>query len=430
MNSLRTLTVLSTFILCSQTYSQSIFHSTSPLYEFFLQRDILINADLWGKEPKIIGAGLGFTKILGIPGLNSPYGELLCRLFGGTWNTVDGDNVPLRAYTSAATIVSIRIAYGPWVIGQGGFPVEFSWPVQPSTVRPENFRVTLNDGSEVTPAGASIFPNFEYNERSTVVLVGEFGNRLNPSEDSEALYPVKLDIVESDIPLTLIGLKGIKKIATGFSFGDGETPMTAYNTGSGPVLCAAKISKMRTAGENGPLPFRGVLPNDGVALYGEDAQFRLRVLTTGGFSPDGVASVLPTDFERFFRIRCEAPDGQVIWITEANKVYKYMGKTLEVLGLADLGKTESDDPYTLAYSEDHDNQIDIILKGDVEAMHCITHVHIPASGDYTPFYNPGGPGNTPTPGTIYTNPGSEFLQPVLDAIDHPYTVTWFGQNAR
>jgi hypothetical protein len=288
----------------------------------------------------------------------------------------------------------------------------------------------LNDGSEVTPAGASIFPNFEYNERSTVVLVGEFGNRLNPSEDSEALYPVKLDIVESDIPLTLIGLKGIKKIATGFSFGDGETPMTAYNTGSGPVLCAAKISKMRTAGENGPLPFRGVLPNDGVALYGEDAQFRLRVLTTGGFSPDGVASVLPTDFERFFRIRCEAPDGQVIWITEANKVYEYMGKTLEVLGLADLGKTESDDPYTLAYSEDHDNQIDIILKGDVEAMHCITHVHIPASGDYTPFYNPGGPGNTPTPGTIYTNPGSEFLQPVLDAIDHPYTVTWFGQNAR
>jgi hypothetical protein len=349
-------------------------------------------------------------------------------LFGGTWNTVEGDNIPLRARTSAATIVGIRIGYGPWVIGQGGFPVEFSWPVQPSTVRPENFRVTLNDGSEVTPTGASIFPNFEYNERSTVVLVGDFGNRLNPSENSGALYPVKLDIVESDIPLTLIGLRGVKKIATGFSFGDGETPMTAYNTGSGPVLCAAKISKMQTAGDNGPLPFRGALPNDGVALYGEDAQYRLRVLTTGGFSPDGVASVLPTDFERFFRIRCEAPDGTVIWVTQANEVYEYMGKTLEVLGLAELGKIESDDPYTLAYMEDHDNQIDIILKGDVEAMHCITHVHIPASGNYSPFYNPGGPGNSPTPGTFYTNPGPEFLQPVFDAIDNPYTVTWFERS--
>ena len=107
-----------------------------------------------------------------------------------------------------------------------------------------------------------------------------------------------------------------------------------------------------------------------------------------------------------------------------------MGKTLEVLGLAELGKIESDDPYTLAYTEDHDNQIDIILKGDVEAMHCITHVHIPASGEYSPFYNPGGPGNNPTPGTTYTQPGPELMQPVLDAIDNPYTVTWFGDNAK
>ena len=34
-------------------------------------------------------------------------------------------------------------------------------------------------------------------------------------------------------------------------------------------------------------------------------------------------------------------------------------------------------PCTMAYSEDHDNQIDIILRSDVEAMHCVTHVHIP-----------------------------------------------------
>ena len=35
----------------------------------------------------------------------------------------------------------------------------------------------------VTPAAASIFPNFEYNERSTVVMFGRFGNRLDPDAD-------------------------------------------------------------------------------------------------------------------------------------------------------------------------------------------------------------------------------------------------------
>ena len=270
---------------------------------YFCKENILVNADLWEAEPKIIGAGLGFTKILGIPFLNSPYGEFVCRAFGGTWNTVDGDNVPLRAYTSAASLTSLRIGYGPWAIGLGGFPVEFSWPVQPSTVLPENFKISMSDGTEVTPNGVSIFPNFEYNERSTVVMVGKFGNRLDPSTDSNAIYPVKLQIVHSETPLTLIGLKGKKQIATGMSFGDGVTPMSAYNSGTGPRLCAAKISRMNTLGENGPLPFRGALPNDGEALYGDDAQYRLRVLTTGGFSPDGVTALLPDDFEQFFRIR-------------------------------------------------------------------------------------------------------------------------------
>jgi hypothetical protein len=84
----------------------------------------------------------------------------------------------------------------------------------------------------------------------------------------------------------------------------------------------------------------------------------------------------------------------------------------------------------MAYSEDHDNQIDIILCGDVEAMHCVTHVHISASGDYSPFYNPGGPENNLIPGTTYTQPVPEILQPALDAINHPLTVTWVGTNPK
>jgi hypothetical protein len=110
-------TVFCTLYVCSQGVGQSILPGTSPLYELFLQRDILINADIWDAEPKIIGAGLGFTKILGVPGLSTPYGEFICRAFGGTWNTVEGEDVPLRAHTSAASLISIRIGYGPWVIG-------------------------------------------------------------------------------------------------------------------------------------------------------------------------------------------------------------------------------------------------------------------------------------------------------------------------
>lgn len=405
--------------------------ATSPFYRWFLQRDILINADCWEAEPRIMAAGLGFTGILGIPGLNSPWGEQLCRAFGGTWNTSDEPNTPLRSRTSGASIFSIWIGYGPWTMGQCGFPVEFSWPVQPSTVSPTDFVITMNDGTQRQPVGASIFPNFEYNERSTIVLVGDFGNRLDPDTNPLAVYPVQLDVVEDCTPLTVVGPGGVLVSAVGFSFGDGTTPMTPYRTNNGPRLCAAKLTVMDTSGEGGPALFSGALPNDGVALYGADAQYRLRVMTTGGFSIDGVLSMLPTDFETFFRIRVETKSGEEIWITETGVEYDIDGATLEVVGLAELGLAAGQDPWVQAtYSEDHDNQIDIVLKGDEAAMRQITHVHIPAGDGYAPFYNPGGPGNAPTPGVLYSQPGPEDMQPVWLALDHPWTVTWFGWTVR
>jgi hypothetical protein len=406
--------------------------ATNPFYRWFLQRDILINADCWEAEPRIMAAGLGFTGILGVPFLNGPNGEQWCRAFGGTWNTYpQGEDPPLRSITSAASVFSIWIGYGPLAIGKGGFPVEFSWPVQPSTVSPTDFRITLNDGSIVYPVGASIFPNFEYNERSTVVLVGDFGNRLDPETHSGALYPVQLDVVQDDTPLTVVGPGGKMASAVGFSYGDGVTPMTAYLTSNGPRLCAAKLTIMDTRGEGGPSLFSGTLPNDGTALYGDDAQYRLRVLTTGGFSPDGVLAVLPTDFETFFRIRVDTKSGEEIWLTQTGVPYDIDGSIIEVVGLAELGLVADQDPWVQStYSEDHDNQIDIVLKGDEAAMRQIRFVHIPAGDDYLPLYNPGGPGNNPTPGVVYSQPGPEDMQPVLMAIDHPLTVTWFGPLIR
>lgn len=84
--------------------------------------------------------------------------------------------------------------------------------------------------------------------------------------------------------------------------------------------------------QGAPAAFSSALPNDGVALYGSAAAYRLRVLTTGGFSPDGVRSVYPTEFARYFR------------------VLTIDGGTLSVLGLADLGLAMSPRPAATARS--------------------------------------------------------------------------------
>ena len=41
----------------------------NPLYKM-LKQNVLINADYYSNTPSILGASLGFTHILGVPGLN------------------------------------------------------------------------------------------------------------------------------------------------------------------------------------------------------------------------------------------------------------------------------------------------------------------------------------------------------------------------
>lgn len=391
-----------------------------------LREDVLVNADYWDDEPRILGAGLGFTDIIGVPGLSASDLATQRRAAlaaGGAWNIVDttAATVLQRAYTSAISPSGVASAYGWQVQFCDGLPIEFSWPVRPSTVDAGDFRVILNDGTVVTPRVASVSPNLEYNERSTVVIFGGFGNRRAPGEPG-ARYPVRFEIVPDSTPLELIGPGGQVVSAVGLSFGDGSTPRTAYEPGNGPTLAAAKLSRMSTEGEAAPAPFSGQLPNDGVALYGAAAQYRLRVLTTGGFSPDGVRSVFPTEFGRYFRLLAVDTHGQEHWIEDAGRPYAIDGGTLTVVGLADLGVAQS--TYDDAYIEDHDNQIDIVLSGNESAMRAIRVVTLPGSGPYSPMYNPGGPGNDPEPGTVYSEPSPPIQQPVTIALDDPMTVTW------
>ena len=397
----------------------------STLYVSLMQ-DQLVNADYWESEPRILAAGLGFTDIIGVPGLDSSdldTQQASTLAAGGAWNVVvtTMTTIAQRAYTSAISPNGVENSYGWPVQFCDGLPIEFSWPVLPRTVQGSDFVLHLNDGSAVQPLVASIQPNFEYNERSTVVIFGEFGNRLPPDAPG-ALYPVLFEIVDDGTPLSLVGPGGRVVSAVGFTYGTGEDPYTAYNPGRGPTLCAAKLSRMSTEGEGGPAAFNGQMPNDGVALYGDAAQYRLRVLTTGGFSPDGVTSVFPTEYERYFRVQAIDAAGREHWLERTGVPYEIDGGTVTVVGLADLGVKQSS--YDDGYVEDHDNQIDIVLSGDESAVRAIRMVEIPAADGYSPFYNPGGPGNDPDPETVYSQPGPLTQQPVTIALDDPMTVTW------
>lgn len=397
-----------------------------------LQQDVIINADIWDSEPKMLAAGLGFTGIIGVPGItldDLEKSETLVRLAGGTWNTLtcDADETPsVASYTSAATPTSIAALYGGEVLYADGLPIEFSWPVLPSSVAPENFRVNLNDGTSVRPDVAAVWPNFEYNERSTVVIFGHFGNRVPPDENGTQ-YPVSVEVVASATPLKLVGPGQQIVDATGLKADSPGSPYTRAGIApakrGGPKLVAAKLTKFSDIGDTGPALFQnGLLPNDGKALYGDKAQYRLRVFTSGGMTPDGVRGMHPDAYERFFRIQAQNDAGDTVYISKADHSYAIDGFALRVEGLADLGLRQ--EHYTDCYREDKDNQIDIILSGDEEAMRKITRVEMPSAGAYDPVYNPGGPGNDPTPGVPYSAPSPPIDIAVTMALDDPMTVTY------
>jgi hypothetical protein len=375
-----------------------------------LHQDVIINADLWADDPLILSAGYGFDGIIGVVG-----GEAEVRAAGGTWNTVTCTEPPRSVLTSSSTPDSVVNAFDNGSTNADGLPVVFSYPILPSTLQHTDFAVTTNTGELLTPDAAGIFPNFEYNERHVAVIFGNFGNRLLPGEEG-ARYVTRVEIVADETPLMLVSEEGLVSAVGLFKDSD-STPYA-----SGPYLVGAKLNRMSTEGEGGPRLFAGNLPNDGVALYGEEAQYRLRVYTSGGFSPDGVRGVLPNEFERYFRLHARSTGDEPLLITEAGVDYAVEGGVIRVVGLADLGLASV--PYDDCYVEDHDNYIDIILAGDEAAMRQITHVEIPASGDYSPFYNPGGPGNNPTPDVRYTAPGPADLEPVLIALDDPRVVTY------
>ena len=353
------------------------------------------SADIFNSTPGIITANYGFDGYIGVPGMPNTDSESQAAAlkFNVAWEYIDPSlnlNAGQRAYTSGADFEASESANGVAMLLDDTIPVVFSMPVLPTTVNTTDFAVTLNDGSVVTPVVVAMTPNLEFNERQTVVLEGEFGNRLQPGQPG-SLYPTSVTIANDGTPLELLSTTGPVSIV-----GATVASSNPYVAGNGPKLVGAKLNRFSDLGEGAPAILgTASIRNSGGDLYGADAQYRLRLYTSAGFSPDGIASLLPSGYANYFILRARDEQGNLIPLTLAGTPYT-IGTfgTITVVGLADL--TTVGTPENAAYIGDHDNYFDVILKGDLSAIERLADVRMPSSGSYKAVYNPGGPGNNPT----------------------------------
>ena len=402
-----------------------------------LKLDVIIGADMWDTVPRIMSLTLNFTDIIGVPGADSKdeaTAKAAVVAAGGAWSEIAAKACSTKpTQVSHTTAVTPEQYYG--VTGIAGVhntdvvQVQTSWPALPSTLDGSDFKVTLNDGTIATAISAGVMPNFEYNERSVLILNGEFGNRL-PKSDPAVKYPVKVEIVADATPLQLVGPRGRLVSAVGMTMTNDKTPYDTQPADptlwTGPRVIAAKITHMSTLGEGGPEPVsKNLLPNDGITIFGKKAaEFRVRMLTVGGaLSPNGVRGLYPADYRNYFRLVARDRKGKLIPLVNAGQEYLIDGQPITVVGLADLGKKAK--TYDECYQEDSENQIDIILSGSAKAAKSIAFLDIPADGGgYLPLYNDGGPGKNPTPGVVYTAKSPRHTVSVMNGLVDPMRTTY------
>ena len=353
---------------------------------------IVYGADLFADEAKFLTGNYGFDGYLGVPGLMSANGKRVAAEFNVAWESIDPALSPsLRALTSASGLLGASGTYGTDLRLADTMPLVFSVPVLPSSLDASgsDFEVTLSDGTKVTPQVAGLLPNLEHNERQTVVIMGDFGNRITPGNPG-ALYPTSVEIVNDGTPLQLLEQHGPVD-AVGLSI----SSQNPYGEGNGPKLVSAKLNLYSTLGEGGPIGVGSVSENNsGSDLYGDQAQYRLRLYTSAGFSPDGIQSLMPDQFGTYFQLKATTRNGDSVVISEPEVAYTIGNQgTVTVIGLADLAPAGT--TINAAYVEDHDNYYDVILKGDLNAIRALSEVRMPSEAGYSSVYNPGGPGNNP-----------------------------------
>ncbi|WP_114993186.1 DUF4114 domain-containing protein [Synechococcus sp. UW179A] len=398
--------------------------NTSTLASSLLT-SIVYGADLFGNEAMFLTGNFGFDGYMGVPRLMGANAKQAAAQFNVAWQSIDPAlNPSLRALTSAASLVGASGTYATRLLLADTMPLVFSFPVLPSSLDADgsDFEVTLSDGTTVTPQIAGLLPNLEYNERQTVVIDGDFGNRITPGSPG-ARYPISVAIVNDGTPLQMIGRSGPVS-AVGLSIDSSNS----YVAGNGPRLVSAKLNLYSDLGEGGPVGVGAASQhNSGSDSYGDQAQYRLRLYTSAGFSPDGIASLMPDDFSRFFQLKATTESGENITITETGVSYAIGNQgTISVVGLADLAPAGT--PLNAAYVEDHDNYYDVILEGDLNAIKALSAVRMPSGNGYSAVYNPGGPGNSPdAPAAAlgpFTVPSQDHSIPISFDLDGSKQVTF------
>lgn len=197
----------------------------------------------------------------------------------------------------------------------------FSWPWIGNTVDKEDILVTLNTGESLHPNGISSSPSCERNEKHCLLLLMDLGNRIVPNGSNDcmrradalstscALYPVKLQVVGDLLfagpPNGAVASEGpweqgtaIAKNGKGlFYVVDGwPNDPSPYLVGPSPIR--AHLSRYSELGEATDIESRD---NSASALYQvPDLQYRLRVFFTGSVTPNGLTSVTPTDYEKYW----------------------------------------------------------------------------------------------------------------------------------
>ena len=416
---------INTIIKKAINYNNEEFKKANYYWYSLYNSDIIVNSNLYLNEPKIISAG-GFSFLQSGLILNEKNVEQL----EGNWNqNLNTENYPLRAITSSGDprgYYSVTFPTSSYKFDN--IPVCFSFPILPSSVDISQFYITLSNGIVTKPISFSFSPNTKFNEKQCIVICGYFNNKITSGPN--AIYPVSLEIVPAS--------NGNRMMSVG---PDGLYDMTGKMVQcSNPYLDSLKINSViltkynlpniyNYLGDNGCGINQIEENNSPISLYGDDAQYRFRIFTAGGYSPDGISSMLPDKYDNYFYLQYKNPiTGEITDLIKSNHKYLFDcgTKYVEIIGLADLGIKQniynSDN-----YIEDHDNQIDIIVKGDETIIRNIVSLVIPSDNNkYTLFYNPGGPGPTPFENIKYTNPSEYQVIEIINNLDNPNSVTWIN----